>query len=122
MVPEYAGNPERGGSLSVFLRKVLKELGLSDSLQAAGDERIRQAYVYIDEHIGSDMTVASIAGHFCMSESRFSHLFRKEAGMSVANYLVFRKLYFTYLGLMKGKILPPQRWMPVFRPFPFCSH
>lgn len=104
-----------------FLRQVLKELGLSDngqiagnpqgadgtlaadSLQAAGDERIRQAYVYIDEHIGSDMTVASIAGHFCMSESRFSHLFRKEAGMSVANYLVFRKLYFTYLGLMKGK-------------------
>lgn len=53
------------------MRKVLKELGLSDSLQAAGDERIRQAYVYIDEHIGSDMTVASIAGHFCMSESRF---------------------------------------------------
>mgnify|MGYP004510486957 CR=1 FL=1 len=92
-----------------FLRKVLKELALSengqaaDSLQAAGDERIRQAYVYIDEHIGSDMTVASIANHFCMSESRFSHLFRKEAGMSVANYLVFRKLYFTYLGLMEGK-------------------
>ncbi len=86
-----------------FLRKVLKELGLSDSLQAVGDERIRQAYVYIDEHIGSDMTVASIASHFCMSESRFSHLFRKEAGLSVANYLVFRKLYFTYLGLMKGK-------------------
>ncbi len=86
-----------------FLRKVLKELGLSDSLQAVGDERIRQAYVYIDEHIGSDMTVASIASYFCMSESRFSHLFRKEAGMSVANYLVFRKLYFTYLGLMKGK-------------------
>lgn len=86
-----------------FLRKVLKELALSDSLQAAGDERIRQAYVYVDEHIGSDMTVASIANHFCMSESRFSHLFRKEAGMSVANYLVFRKLYFTYLGLMEGK-------------------
>ena len=86
-----------------FLRKVLKELGLSDSLQAGGGGRIRQAYVYIDEHIGSDMTVASIASHFCMSESRFSHLFRKEAGMSVANYLVFRKLYFTYLGLMKGK-------------------
>ena len=86
-----------------FLRKVLKELGLSDSLQAGGGERLRRTQVYIDEHIGSDMTVASIASHFCMSESRFSHLFRKEAGMSVANYLVFRKLYFTYLGLMKGK-------------------
>ncbi len=95
--------PNAAAAYPSFLRKVLKELGLSDSLQAAGDERIRQAYVYIDEHIGSDMTVASIAGHFCMSESRFSHLFRKEAGMSVANYLVFRKLYFTYLGLMKGK-------------------
>ena len=113
--------PYAAAAYPSFLRQVLKELGLSDngqiagnpqgadgtlaadSLQAAGDERIRQAYVYIDEHIGSDMTVASIAGHFCMSESRFSHLFRKEAGMSVANYLVFRKLYFTYLGLMKGK-------------------
>lgn len=113
--------PDAAAAYPSFLRQVLKELGLSDngqiagnpqgadgtlaadSLQAAGDERIRQAYVYIDEHIGSDMTVASIAGHFCMSESRFSHLFRKEAGMSVANYLVFRKLYFTYLGLMKGK-------------------
>ena len=113
--------PDAAAAYPSFLRQVLKELGLSDngqiagnpqgadgtlaadSLQAAGDERIRQAYVYIDEHIGSDMTVASIAGHFCMSESRFSHLFHKEAGMSVANYLVFRKLYFTYLGLMKGK-------------------
>lgn len=113
--------PDAAAAYPSFLRQVLKELGLSDngqiagnpqgadgtlaadSLQAAGDERIRQAYVYIDEHIGSDMTVASIASHFCMSESRFSHLFRKEAGMSVANYLVFRKLYFTYLGLMKGK-------------------
>ena len=113
--------PDAAAAYPSFLRQVLKELGLSDngqiagnpqgadgtpvadSLQAVGDERIRQAYVYIDEHIGSDMTVASIAGHFCMSESRFSHLFRKEAGMSVANYLVFRKLYFTYLGLMKGK-------------------
>ncbi len=118
--------PDAAAAYPSFLRKVLKELALSengqtagtqspgnakdtdaaqaaDSLQAAGDERIRQAYVYIDEHIGSDMTVASIADHFCMSESRFSHLFRKEAGMSVANYLVFRKLYFTYLGLMEGK-------------------
>lgn len=113
--------PDAAAAYPSFLRQVLKELALSDngqaagnsqeadrtqaadSLQAAGDERIRQAYVYIDEHIGSDMTVASIAGHFCMSESRFSHLFRKEAGMSVANYLVFRKLYFTYLGLMEGK-------------------
>lgn len=113
--------PDAAVAYPSFLRQVLKELGLfdngqiagnpqgadgtlaADSLQAVGDERIRQAYVYIDEHIDSDMTVASIAGHFCMSESRFSHLFRKEAGMSVANYLVFRKLYFTYLGLMKGK-------------------
>ena len=113
--------PNAAAAYPFFLRKVLKELALSEngqtvgntqeadrtqaagSLQAAGDERIRQAYVYIDEHIGSNMTVASIAGHFCMSESRFSHLFRKEAGMSVANYVVFRKLYFTYLGLREGK-------------------
>lgn len=102
-----------------FLQKVLKELALTDNeefskhktdgmfehtnLQTVQDSRIKDAYAYIDLHIGSDITVASIADAFCMSESRFSHLFRKEAGMSVANYLIFRKLYFTYLGLMKGK-------------------
>lgn len=117
--------PDAAAAYVCFLQKVLKELALTDNtgfgrqhptntreadrvpghtgLQTVGDSRIREAYAYIDDHIGSDMTVASIAGHFCMSESRFSHLFRKEAGMSVANYLVFRKLYFTYLGLMKGK-------------------
>lgn len=108
-----------------FLDKVLEELELVDNdvisnqlstnlqdsdiayahagLQAAKDSRIQEAYDYIDEHIGSNMTVASIADALCMSESRFSHLFREEAGMSVANYLIFRKLYFTYLGLMEGK-------------------
>lgn len=107
------GKPDAVAAYVDFLRKVLEELALADgegrgtashtNLQAVGDPRICEAYAYIDAHIGSDMTVASIADAFCMSESRFSHLFRKEAGMSVANYLIFRKLYFAYLGLMKGK-------------------
>lgn len=117
--------PDEAAAYVCFLQKVLKELALTDNtgfdrhnptntqeadrgightgLQAVGDSRIREAYAYIDGHIGSNMTVASIAETFCMSESRFSHLFRREAGMSVANYLIFRKLYFTYLGLMEGK-------------------
>lgn len=117
--------PDAAAAYVCFLQKVLKELALTDNtgfgrqhptntreadrgightgLQTVGDPRIREAYAYIDDHIGSDMTVASIAETFCMSESRFSHLFRKEAGMSVANYLVFRKLYFAYLGLMEGR-------------------
>lgn len=108
-----------------FLKKVLGELSLTDRegidkqyptntqeadgvlthshMQPVEDSRIQEAYAYIDAHIGSPMTVASIADALCMSESRFFHLFRKEAGMSVANYLIFRKLYFTYLGLMEGK-------------------
>lgn len=96
--------PDEAAAYVGFLQKVLEELALPHTtLQAVGDSRIREAYAYIDEHIGSDMTVASIADAVCMSESRFSHLFRKEAGMSVANYLVFRKLYFAYLGLTEGK-------------------
>lgn len=86
-----------------FLHKVLQDFSMPDTLQATKDMRIRDAYTYIDGHIGSDLTVAAVAAHIGLSESRFSHLFRQEAGMSAANYCVFRKLYFTYLGLMKGK-------------------
>lgn len=107
---EMQKEPDTAAAYVGFLQKVLKELALSDNgvmghtgLQTVRDSRIKEAYAYIDEHIGSNMTVASIADTLCMSQSRFSHLFHKEAGMSVANYLIFRKLYFTYLGLMEGK-------------------
>ncbi len=68
------------------------------------DERIAAAIETVEaaETVSADM-ISLLAARSCLSQSRFSHLFKAETGMSLASYFAFEKLRKTYRYLLAGQ-------------------
>lgn len=58
---------------------------------------------YINENIFNRLTAKEIAKHMHVCESHLHHLFRKEMGMSVHNYILNQKMQTAALMLSEGK-------------------
>lgn len=80
-----------------FFMKVMGMLGIYEVGSRITDERITLAMEFVEEHMQETVTAKDAAGAACLSESRFSHLFRKQAGIAFSSYLVFRKLFCAYM-------------------------
>lgn len=72
-----------------LLERVLLLCDRHNPRSAAGrhDERIRKAIVYMAGHVSQSPSVADIAGHVALSESRLAHLFREQTGLAPMQYL-----------------------------------
>ena len=64
---------------------------------------IVSAMKYIREKGREKITCRETAEAVFLSESRFSHLFRKEAGMTFAAYLIYQRIINVYTGILQGK-------------------
>lgn len=82
--------------------ETLNMLGLQNGGAREYDDRIQ---IVIDE-ISSDvlytLDVKSLARHTCLSESRLSHLFREQVGITLSGYLVLVKMARAYQHLSDG--------------------
>lgn len=83
---------------------VLEACMISNLEKRNYDERIQEAIRTIEsvETIDSEI-IARLSKQACLSQSRFSHLFKEETGMSLASYLSFEKLRKTYHYLLDGE-------------------
>ena len=62
------------------------------------DERILAARKYIKENLSEELSCKKVAEYVYLSESRFSHLFKKHVGVSLWNYVIYKRLnYFNDL-------------------------
>jgi AraC family transcriptional regulator of arabinose operon len=64
----------------------------SQSQQMSIDSRIQKALAYICDHASEKITIKDIASHSALSESRLSHLFRAQTGMTPLHYLEFQRI------------------------------
>lgn len=64
----------------------------SASGSAGFDPRIARALDWIAAHPGEDIDGARLAGQVHLSESRFTHLFRQQTGLSLSRYLLWSRL------------------------------
>lgn len=53
---------------------------------------IRAIYAYIENHINSQITLTDLADFFNMNASYISHLFKKETGMNLFDYITSREI------------------------------
>lgn len=67
------------------------------------DKRIKLALEYIRLNLHEQITCRDVANYVFLSEGRFSHLFKKEMGMSFSSYLVYQRIMATYVKITKGK-------------------
>lgn len=87
----------------LFYHHVMKELGFTNIAVSEKDSRIVEAIHYIEKHLGENLTIKEVAEALYLSESWFSHLFREQMGISFAGYLVIKRIYAVYMGIVNGK-------------------
>ena len=95
-----AGNPEK--DYGKFFRKVMELIGIKEIGSRITDERILLAMKFAEAHLQDEVTAKDVAGEVYLSESRFSHLFREQAGIAFSSWLVFRRLFCTYMKIAEG--------------------
>lgn len=89
---------------SVLDEKILTLCRFDKTRKRQYDERVAAAIEAVEaaETISEDM-FSVLAARACLSQSRFSHLFKAETGMSLASYFAFEKLRKTYRYLLTGR-------------------
>lgn len=94
----HPDNPE------LFDQLVMEQLNLSSDLQPSYDERITEAIRFIEnaESIDPDM-LQILSRNACLSESRFSHLFKEQTQMTLNRFLSYEKLRKTFHLILSGK-------------------
>ena len=97
-VKQYYGNPEKQD------REILETCMMTHLEKRSYDSRIQTAISMIENEETIDTgTIAKLSSRVCLSQSRFSHLFKEETEMPLAGYLAFEKLRKTYQYLMTGE-------------------
>jgi len=64
----------------------------SRSHQMSIDPRIQQALTFICDNASEKITIKDIASHAALSQSRLSHLFRAQTGMTPLQYLEHQRI------------------------------
>jgi len=94
--------PEKVAAYREFFTGITELCGLGTPESRIRDPRILSALSYVEEHISEELTEEEISREVCLSVSRFSHLFRQEAGISFAGYVILRRMYRAYILLSTG--------------------
>ena len=90
-------------SYNAFMKHVYQCANLRTTENIVMDKRIESALTYIGLNIHEQFTCRDVANYVFLSEGRFSHLFKKEVGMSFSAYLVYQRIMATYVEIIKGK-------------------
>ena len=81
------------------ISELLHRLGKSTASAASSDYEeaylnplIRDVLSYLNLHFKEDLNISDIAGEFNIDKSHLSHLFKESMGMSLWNYVIFRRI------------------------------
>ena len=99
---EYAGVKDPDSYRS-FLGQLMRLLGVQQMNTAIVDPRIKEFIQLIKDCTDSEHSVSQYARQLGLSNSRLSHLFKENTGISLSGYMVLHKLqkatYFIFEGL-----------------------
>lgn len=102
---EFAGRRQpievASDALDRIVERLAGPIGAGDNL----NPRVKQALDVIHETQGRELTLEHIAGRVFLSESRISHLFKREVGIPIQRYLLWYKLAQAAFNIGKGMTL-----------------
>ena len=93
----------REGDSGDFIRFCLNQAGIEYAGSRIHDPRILDAIRYIRCNLSEKLTCREVAEAVFLSQSRFSHLFKQQVGMTFAAYLVYQRLMYAYTQILLGK-------------------
>ena len=105
IVQLYADMESASDSYYRFEKTVLSWLGIIGAATNVTDERIQTAMKLIRTKSTEKVTCQDVADAVHLSQSRFSHLFREQAGMTFAAYLIYQRIMYVYTQTLQGKTI-----------------
>ena len=81
----------------------MSRLGITRAATNVTDERIQTAMQFIRVKSTEKVTCQDVADAVHLSQSRFSHLFRKQVGMTFAAYLIYQRILYVYSQTLQDK-------------------
>ena len=94
---------QHSGDYDGFAAFVKHSLDLEATGCRVTDQRMRRAMEWMRSHATETVTCADVAEAVFMSESRFSHLFKEQLGMTVPAYLIYQRLMYVYTAVLRGR-------------------
>lgn len=88
-----------------FVEVVLLQLGLAGTTSRLKDERIISAMKHIRTMSSERLSCQEVADAVHLSQSRFSHLFKEQVGMTFASYLIYQRIMYVYTQTLQGKTI-----------------
>ena len=85
-----------------FANNLFAQLGITNSAPSVQDERIISALKYIRDSSADQISCKEVADAVCLSQSRFSHLFKAQVGMTFAAYLIYQRIMHVYSEILQG--------------------
>src|SRR5699024_7316143 len=85
-------NIECSNNYLTFIRQMMHMLGIPNRTNHTLDDRYVEVINFIKQGSLNQYTISSLANDVYRSESRLSHLFKKEVGISLSSYVVDEKL------------------------------
>ena len=102
IVQLYADMESVSDSYFGFEKTVLSWLGIIGAAANVTDERIQTAMKFIRAKSTEKVTCQEVAAAVHLSQSRFSHLFREQVGMTFAAYLIYQRILYVYTRMLRG--------------------
>ena len=99
----YADMESASDSYYGFEKAVLSRLRITGAATNVTDERIRTAMEFIRAKSTEKVTCQDVADAVHLSQSRFSHLFREQVGMTFAAYLIYQRIIYVYTQMLRGR-------------------
>ena len=105
IVQLYADMESVSDSYYGFEKAVLSRLRITGAAANVTDERVRTAMKFIRANSTEKVTCQEVADAVHLSQSRFSHLFREQVGMTFAAYLIYQRILCVYTQMLQGKTI-----------------
>jgi AraC-like DNA-binding protein len=86
-------------------RNVVRALSGKTQPSVVTDQRILSAIDYIQNHLDGSITLEAVAGHACLSPSRFRHLFVEQTGVGLRTYVLWRRFLRVWEVMTAGESL-----------------
>nr|WP_296906358.1 response regulator [uncultured Marvinbryantia sp.] len=90
----YVMNSKTIGGLKKWLLEAFSKMRqvLQKNVSQSASDTVKRIYVYIENNIDRQITLTDLADYFHMNSSYISHLFKKETGTNLFDYITMRKM------------------------------